>query len=346
MLTSLLLPSTPIIHHKDLEIAVTMDTDHRRPVGGGGAQEWVPQQSYVEMSVRDERPGHEGETRTLITMPNRMTQVKLNGKLGHIGSNGMRSGLCWKDTGELGDASIPSGHTTFTPWSTLVGEAGSVVVETGTLVRAQHPIYDEIDRLKQDSDYSGFSLAWEDEVQLRTYGSPRMQTHEAKFSFDKMVAKVETLRASGEHVLFPPTGYTPSTQRGCVEESKFQGRIWSMRSMQAVEQALVTGVAVLFSNKSETEEAHLDGVFCDALGRRCITIRLDAITEQAAELARQEARKTCSCCGKGSEKALMACGACKLPRYCSQECQMKHWKAGHKKECKALCKKAKKGAKK
>jgi hypothetical protein len=30
------------------------------------------------------------------------------------------------------------------------------------------------------------------------------------------------------------------------------------------------------------------------------------------------------------------CGGCKLVRMCSAECQRQHWKAGHKKVCKAL----------
>ena len=32
---------------------------------------------------------------------------------------------------------------------------------------------------------------------------------------------------------------------------------------------------------------------------------------------------------------LRACSRCKVPRYCSRECQSKHWKFGHKKQCKA-----------
>ena len=74
-------------------------------------------------------------------MPDRMTQVKLNdlnGMLGYSIGNGMRSGMCWKDTGESagGDPNVPAGQTTFTPWSTRVGGASGVVVETETLVHA------------------------------------------------------------------------------------------------------------------------------------------------------------------------------------------------------------------
>jgi len=43
---------------------------------------------------------------------------------------------------------------------------------------------------------------------------------------------------------------------------------------------------------------------------------------------------TCSCCGKTSdEKKFPRCKRCKRVAYCSKECQKKHWKAGHKKDC-------------
>ena len=34
-----------------------------------------------------------------------------------------------------------------------------------------------------------------------------------------------------------------------------------------------------------------------------------------------------------SELTLTRCGRCKQANYCSEECQVKHWKAGHKEEC-------------
>lgn len=37
-----------------------------------------------------------------------------------------------------------------------------------------------------------------------------------------------------------------------------------------------------------------------------------------------------------SEDYLKKCGACKMARYCSKECQTKHWKEGHKRTCKAM----------
>jgi len=33
---------------------------------------------------------------------------------------------------------------------------------------------------------------------------------------------------------------------------------------------------------------------------------------------------------------LKACTACGAAEYCNKDCQVKHWKAGHKKECKRI----------
>ena len=41
---------------------------------------------------------------------------------------------------------------------------------------------------------------------------------------------------------------------------------------------------------------------------------------------------TCAACGKGGD-SLKSCGACKLVKYCSRECQISH-RPMHKKECK------------
>ena len=40
----------------------------------------------------------------------------------------------------------------------------------------------------------------------------------------------------------------------------------------------------------------------------------------------------CDNCGR-PERELKACGRCKLTRYCSKECQVAHWKTGHKRFC-------------
>ena len=43
-------------------------------------------------------------------------------------------------------------------------------------------------------------------------------------------------------------------------------------------------------------------------------------------------RTECSLC-KTAGKALKACSQCSVSAYCSKQCQVSHWKSGHKKEC-------------
>jgi hypothetical protein len=43
----------------------------------------------------------------------------------------------------------------------------------------------------------------------------------------------------------------------------------------------------------------------------------------------------CLVCEKEGDETtiLRRCSKCKLPKYCSTECQVHHWKTGHKAEC-------------
>ena len=50
------------------------------------------------------------------------------------------------------------------------------------------------------------------------------------------------------------------------------------------------------------------------------------------ETPTQEA--VCFWCGN-AEKALSKCAKCRVASYCSRECQIKDWKAGHKHSCKS-----------
>jgi MYND finger len=43
----------------------------------------------------------------------------------------------------------------------------------------------------------------------------------------------------------------------------------------------------------------------------------------------------CGCCAKKTCN-LRKCSSCKSVGYCGKECQTKHWKMGHKLDCKAL----------
>ena len=44
--------------------------------------------------------------------------------------------------------------------------------------------------------------------------------------------------------------------------------------------------------------------------------------------------KICAYCGSRQKEKLMMCARCKSFSYCSRDCQVKHWKAGHKVDCK------------
>ena len=51
-----------------------------------------------------------------------------------------------------------------------------------------------------------------------------------------------------------------------------------------------------------------------------------------AEHTTECVQKRCAGCGKEGEMT-KECSACKGPRYCSKECQLVDWKAGHKSAC-------------
>jgi len=55
---------------------------------------------------------------------------------------------------------------------------------------------------------------------------------------------------------------------------------------------------------------------------------------------RTQARRHCDQCSAEEDPAapLRVCASCKQCRYCSRECQVKHWRAGHSKECATLAK--------
>ena len=48
-------------------------------------------------------------------------------------------------------------------------------------------------------------------------------------------------------------------------------------------------------------------------------------------------------CGAGLKKPLV-CSQCKAAAYCSKDCQVKDWKAGHKQACKGKMRKERDGA--
>ena len=65
------------------------------------------------------------------------------------------------------------------------------------------------------------------------------------------------------------------------------------------------------------------------------------MTEPAAEPAPEQSRRNDSICAAPGcpKEAHLKCSRCQTVRYCSRDCQGKHWKAGHSKACRAVKKK-------
>ena len=167
---------------------------------------------------------HEGETRVVENRPSAITQVTHEGVLGYTGGEQQ---IFWKDTGENCSSELPravtapEGMVLFSPYPDAGKPKRQIAVRPQDLVSAQHPIYYEIERMKQDSDLAGFCLAFEAEIQIRTTWfqgvvRPRVQASEAKCSLANVFKVSEQIRSTGVPVLFPPTGFSPSTQQSCV----------------------------------------------------------------------------------------------------------------------------------
>ena len=61
------------------------------------------------------------------------------------------------------------------------------------------------------------------------------------------------------------------------------------------------------------------------------------VLQEFAEEYRQEQLPTCAGCGKHYERtALKRCSKCLGVAYCSRECQVAHWKGGHKQHCQEI----------
>ena len=58
----------------------------------------------------------------------------------------------------------------------------------------------------------------------------------------------------------------------------------------------------------------------------------------AATLARKLQKRTCSYCGRVSEKKIAVCTGCNTKRYCNVVCQKEDWEKNHKDECHLYCK--------
>jgi MYND finger/Sel1 repeat len=75
--------------------------------------------------------------------------------------------------------------------------------------------------------------------------------------------------------------------------------------------------------------------FCDAVGAKLV---------QRDSVNPMKILNQCACCRKpsGNGCAIQLCSKCKGIGYCGRECQTRHWKMGHKRDCKVVedCRKA------
>mmetsp|Transcript_2650 Transcript_2650/g.5659 ORF Transcript_2650/g.5659 Transcript_2650/m.5659 type:complete len:103 (+) Transcript_2650:1020-1328(+) len=56
--------------------------------------------------------------------------------------------------------------------------------------------------------------------------------------------------------------------------------------------------------------------------------------KSAAKYERESSMRCANCLKPKSENgSLSKCKKCKVMRYCSKDCQVAHWRAGHKQEC-------------
>ena len=214
------------------------------------------------------------------------SKPSLNGTLGWIRENEKHGGGGWLEKDGTSTFADPDdvkmengsfskiredGRVVFHPWSSPKDWAKQkkLAVKPENVIGAEHEVYAMIELRKQNSDESGFSLALEGEAQIRStwYGGtpkPRLQQHDCLFSLEKAHAVVAEMRSSGKHVLFPPTGYTPSTQRSCVEEcaAARQGKeVWSISSIQRLDDALQeTGILYFNSTLTNSMTIQLDRI--------------------------------------------------------------------------------------
>lgn len=65
---------------------------------------------------------------------------------------------------------------------------------------------------------------------------------------------------------------------------------------------------------------------------KCWTCGRGEVATKTPESAAGVSEETAGSC----DEVLKKCGACKMARYCSKDCQTRHWKEGHKRTCKAM----------
>jgi hypothetical protein len=107
---------------------------------------------------------------------------------------------------------------------------------------------------------------------------------------------------------------------------------------------------VLFLLKKHRTSLYIqekDGVtpfeMCSGLGQRMGAWRIaQLVMEVAAETGREAKKKkkvterTCAKCNTSLQKSPLVCSLCIMVSYCGKDCQIAHWREGHKAECSFL----------
>ena len=122
------------------------------------------------------------------------------------------------------------------------------------------------------------------------------------------------------------------------QQSDFEGFIVCIcRNLQEVLMNSRVDVAkfLLFKHNASIDVTDWDGCSPKSMA----VLPGAGMMSQVAELIKEKARKNTRLCGHCSKAEpagvkFNSCGKCRVVRYCSRDCQVKDWKAGHKRKCK------------
>lgn len=107
------------------------------------------------------------------------------------------------------------------------------------------------------------------------------------------------------------------------------------------------GLFLLKKHRTSLYIQEKDGVtpfeMCSGLGQRMGAWRIaQLVMEVAAETGREAKKKkkvterTCAKCKTSLQKSPLVCSLCIMVSYCGKDCQIAHWREGHKAECSFL----------
>ena len=112
-------------------------------------------------------------------------------------------------------------------------------------------------------------------------------------------------------------------------------KYYTLSADQGYENAIKFLANVLIEEtKTEKESKYLFEAICRTKNALKIIKKSDEDFTKFTEFI-ERSKKVCGECGETGSN-LLTCGRCKVIFYCNVNCQKKHWKGGHKEECKEL----------